>query len=294
MRSGATRRTAARAGNPFLRPKGGPRDRTTHHRHHRHRRRGGRRRDRPPHPRRQRRWRWGQRRRHRRRGGPALLDHHQEALNDAGRAESFDGPDKRTRWRLTTAGQAGPVGAAAQGQQADPAAQPAAHARPARDAGPAVDGDPDTAAPRTSTDADQPGRSVGPDAAPADPPGHASTGDADAPDAQPGHPQPATGPATPAQPPAGHGDHAPAQTRRAGGSLRGAILDILQANPDRQYKVGELCTLIDAANAGTGAAKASQGAVYNAAVKLVNAQQAAQTVERPATFQLATPPTGTD
>ncbi|MBM0226130.1 MarR family transcriptional regulator [Micromonospora sp. ATA51] len=79
----------------------------------------------------------------------------------------------------------------------------------------------------------------------------------------------------------------PAKTRRAGGSLRGAILDILEAHPDRQYKTGELCKLIDAANAGSGAAKASPGAVVNAATKLVAAGTAMQTVERPATFQLA-------
>ncbi|MBQ0905464.1 MarR family transcriptional regulator [Micromonospora sp. U21] len=79
----------------------------------------------------------------------------------------------------------------------------------------------------------------------------------------------------------------PAKTRRVGGSLRGAILDILEAHPDRQYKTGELCKLIDTANEGTGAAKASPGAVVNAATKLVAAGTAMQTVERPATFQLA-------
>ncbi|MFF4893390.1 MarR family transcriptional regulator [Micromonospora chersina] len=75
--------------------------------------------------------------------------------------------------------------------------------------------------------------------------------------------------------------------RRRGGSLRGAVLDILEAHPDRAYRTGELCKLIDAANAGTGAAKASAGAVANAAIKLVASGKAVQTVERPATFQLA-------
>ncbi|SBT65656.1 hypothetical protein GA0070622_2657 [Micromonospora sediminicola] len=79
--------------------------------------------------------------------------------------------------------------------------------------------------------------------------------------------------------------------RRVKGSLRGAVLDILEAHPDRQYKTSELCKLIDAANAGSGARKASQGAVFNAAIKLVAAGALVQTVERPATFQLA-PATG--
>ena len=75
--------------------------------------------------------------------------------------------------------------------------------------------------------------------------------------------------------------------RRVKGSLRGAVLDILEAHPDRQYKTSELCKLIDAANSGSDAKKASQGAVYNAAIKLVAAGALVQTVERPATFQLA-------
>lgn len=75
--------------------------------------------------------------------------------------------------------------------------------------------------------------------------------------------------------------------RRVKGALRGAVLDILEAHPDRQYKTSELCKLIDAANAGSGARKASQGAVFNAAIKLVAAGALVQTVESPATFQLA-------
>ncbi|HEX8343563.1 MAG TPA: MarR family transcriptional regulator [Actinoplanes sp.] len=75
--------------------------------------------------------------------------------------------------------------------------------------------------------------------------------------------------------------------RRSPGSMRAAILDVCEAHPDRQYKVGELCKLIDQANEGTGAAKASQGAVYNAAVKLAGTGTLVQTVETPATFQLA-------
>ncbi|OKI45715.1 MarR family winged helix-turn-helix transcriptional regulator [Micromonospora sp. CB01531] len=79
--------------------------------------------------------------------------------------------------------------------------------------------------------------------------------------------------------------------RRAKGSLRGSVLDILEAHPDRQYRTSELCKLIDAANEGGGAKRASAGAVVNAVVKLVAAGKAVQTVEKPATFQLA-PTTG--
>jgi hypothetical protein len=75
--------------------------------------------------------------------------------------------------------------------------------------------------------------------------------------------------------------------RRSPGSMRAAILDVCEANPDRQYKVGELCKLIDQANEGTGAATASQGAVYNAATKLAGKGALTLTVEKPATFQLA-------
>ncbi|MFI7208055.1 MarR family transcriptional regulator [Micromonospora aurantiaca (nom. illeg.)] len=103
-------------------------------------------------------------------------------------------------------------------------------------------------------------------------------------DQQDQRPDPAPGPDT-------GGETAAAADRRPKGSLRGAVLDILEAHPDRQYKTGELCKLIDAANAGTGARKASAGAVHNAAIKLVAAGQAVQTVEKPATFQYA-PTTG--
>jgi DNA-binding MarR family transcriptional regulator len=80
-------------------------------------------------------------------------------------------------------------------------------------------------------------------------------------------------------------------TRRASGTLRGAILDILEANPGKGYKVSELCRLVDRVNEGTGAKKASGGAVHNAAVKLVGTGQAVLAVEKPATFALADPTT---
>ncbi|WP_431884144.1 MarR family transcriptional regulator [Micromonospora gifhornensis] len=82
-----------------------------------------------------------------------------------------------------------------------------------------------------------------------------------------------------------------AGARRASGTLRGAILDILEANPGKQYKVSELCRLIDRANEGTDAKKASAGAVHNAAVKLVGTGRAVMAAEKPATFALTDPTT---
>ncbi|WP_326564428.1 MarR family transcriptional regulator [Micromonospora peucetia] len=95
---------------------------------------------------------------------------------------------------------------------------------------------------------------------------------------------PAAAPATEAA-----GEAAQAPTRRASGSLRGAILDILEANPGQQYKVSELCRLVDRANEGTGAKKASAGAVHNAAVKLVGTGRAVFAAEKPVTFAFADP-----
>ncbi|KAB1929602.1 MarR family transcriptional regulator [Micromonospora sp. ALFpr18c] len=83
------------------------------------------------------------------------------------------------------------------------------------------------------------------------------------------------------------GEAAQPSTRRTSGTLRGAILDILEANPGQQYKVSELCKLVDRANEGTGAKKASAGAVHNAAVKLVGIGRAVLAAEKPATFALA-------
>ncbi|QOC89701.1 MarR family transcriptional regulator [Micromonospora craniellae] len=75
--------------------------------------------------------------------------------------------------------------------------------------------------------------------------------------------------------------------RRSKGTLRGAILDVLEAHPDQQFKTSELCQAIDRANEGSGSAKASAGAVVNAVHKLVADNRAIQVVERPAAFQLA-------
>jgi DNA-binding Lrp family transcriptional regulator len=74
--------------------------------------------------------------------------------------------------------------------------------------------------------------------------------------------------------------------RRAPGSLDTAILAILQARPANVFKVGELCKLINNAEAGTGVSKASPGAVVLAAQRLVARRQAILAVEKPASFQL--------
>jgi hypothetical protein len=256
------------------------------------------------------------------------------ALREAGRAESFDSPDKRTLWRLTTAGQ---TGAATEPEPVEPAAGtepgPAA-AEPAPRTGPTPDdGDPGVAeAGDEKTDAapageDEPADEPADDgaaagdappipAAAADPAPEPTVqpdgagpqdGQADPPDtdtadgaadggagaggtAKPATPSGARARRTTRQTAPSDADGTPGTSRRAGGTLRGAILDILEANPDQQYKVAALCKAIDAANAGTGTARASQGAVYNAVVKLVADRRAVQTVDRPATFQIAAPP----
>jgi DNA-binding transcriptional ArsR family regulator len=85
---------------------------------------------------------------------------------------------------------------------------------------------------------------------------------------------------TPAQP------GATAKPRRASGTLDGAVLDILEAHPDRAFKVSEVCKLIDAANPGQDVSKASPGAVVLACQRLVTKGKAILAVEKPATFQL--------
>jgi hypothetical protein len=238
------------------------------------------------------------------------------ALKDAGRAESFDGPDKRTMWRLPAASRATAVSASeAAAVEAEPAVEPtgdtaqapggdpAAAPPPAPVEQPAADAIADTAASTsagvTGPDDVEPDGQPGdaePDDAPGDPSAtvEADTANAAGTDDADEAAQPATRPATPTRrtaPEPADGDDAPAaKLRRPAGSLRGAILDILEANPGGQYKVGQLCKLIDKASEGTGYAKASQGAVYNEAVKLVGAHRAMQTVDKPATFQIAVPP----
>jgi diguanylate cyclase (GGDEF)-like protein len=245
-------------------------------------------------------------------------------LKETGRAETFDGPDNHTLWRLTNAvgaavtrtGQPDPDGSQAAaaappaeqaaagpdvtvvpaevlGQLADEPNWSAAHgggptgvtadAATMVDAGDqlveALDGQAGQPvvmpADRVEADPDDDSATAVLNDGPAGPPDGAAnvdeagdnTGDATGDDDsdQPVKPAPrAAKRASASAPRPAAADGAATPPRRAGGTLRGAILDILEANPDRQYKVGELCKLIDAANADTGAAKASQGAVANA------------------------------
>jgi hypothetical protein len=79
---------------------------------------------------------------------------------------------------------------------------------------------------------------------------------------------------------------AAAKPRRASGTFDGAVLDVLEAHPDRAFKVSELCKLIDAANAGQDVSKASPGAVVLACQRLVTKGKAVLAVEKPVSFQL--------
>ncbi|MGR6319967.1 MarR family winged helix-turn-helix transcriptional regulator [Micromonospora soli] len=211
------------------------------------------------------------------------------AWESSGQAERFRTGDGRTLWRLTDAGRAATATTVTPQPAAADAPAPAADPEVAQlDAAEAQlqpgDADPSTAADTTGSPDSSPASQQEPEPEARDG-GESTAGDvADK----------ATDPAC--QTPAGShdsGDGGPrgedrsAAARRRGGSLRGAVLDILEAHPDRAYRTGELCKLVDAANAGTGAAKASAGAVANAAIKLVASGKAVQTVERPATFQLA-------
>ncbi|MGN9807127.1 MarR family transcriptional regulator [Micromonospora sp. L32] len=199
------------------------------------------------------------------------------AWEGSGQAERFRTDDGRTLWRLTDAGRAATATPQPAANAPDPAATPEAAQEPSQDS----DAHPAAQAADTPANPSAPAPpQTDPDAQPRPEPDGAPAGD------PPAGPAPSTPPDDPdaARPPR---NESSGGSRRIGGSLRGAILDILEAHPGRAYKTGELCRLIDAANVGTGAAKASAGAVANAATKLVADGQAVQTVERPATYQLA-------
>ncbi|MEV4201931.1 MarR family transcriptional regulator [Micromonospora globbae] len=219
------------------------------------------------------------------------------AWEQTGQAERIHTESKRAVWRLTDAGRA-TVGADQAGSPAHdspPDVLPTDPARPAAADGPAETTDtagspeepptPEPANPAHEESSTPASDTTAPPDAPAPPDGEgepvpATDGDSQ----QSAATTDDTGPDTAAP------SNDPATStggRRAKGSLRGTVLDILEAHPDRAYKTSEMCKLIDAANAGSGARKASAGAVNNALVKLVAAGKAVQTVEKPATFQLA-------
>jgi hypothetical protein len=219
------------------------------------------------------------------------------AWEESGQAERFRTDDGRTLWRLTAAGRAATSRESGGRTPADPVTpDPTVELgtpdERSQDGGGTSVAAPDD--PRTAIDDDiEPAAAVGADT-------EAATGETTTP--TPGETDSAG--ETPVDSTPGQeadssdtvdttgAEARPAKTRRAGGSLRGAILDVFEAHPDRQYKTGELCRLVDAANAGTGAAKASAGAAANALSKLIVAGKVIQTVERPATYQLA--PTSSD
>jgi DNA-binding MarR family transcriptional regulator len=194
-------------------------------------------------------------------------------LEKDGHAERFRAEDRRTLWRLTDTGRA----AASTDQHHD---QP----------------DPDSNV-AASTPVDRAPQPRG------DAPGRQPNGESDTPGADADEPAPAAPrrrrrqaqdvPAAPVDEAPTAGPHADAEAgqggvRRAHGALRGAVAKILENNADQQYKVGQLCKLLNDAAVDAAMPAASAGAVANALHKLVTAGIAVQTVDRPATFQLAT------
>lgn len=240
------------------------------------------------------------------------------AWENTGQAERFRTDDGHTLWRLTAAGRAAtaiaePHTAAEAASPSEPADQP----EPATGTEPRTDTEAMPAAPQKSTDTGTPADARADDAVgshaggraepdttsptvdsqqpadnatdPGDSPSQTSTADLPDVDTADHHEQSAAAaPQLDATAEAGEPTDADTTTavRRAPGSMRAAVLDICEAHPARQYKVSEICRLIDASNAGTDAKKASQGAVYNACTKLAAAGTLTQTVDRPATFQL--------
>jgi hypothetical protein len=247
---------------------------------------------------------------------------------NTGHAERFRTSDGRTLWRLTAAGRAacaptddatatappepvpdvaGDATAAQAAVDDDPAAdrdtadKPDAATPPRRHPGedstatadpgatePARAGTPATASPEAADGRTGPSPDTTPAAPAASPDAEAPATPRDQPE-HPTHPAADETPTSDADPPEPAREATSATTRRTPGAMRAAITGICQSQPERQFKVAELCKLIDAANAGTGAAKASQGAVYNACTKLAAAGTLIQTVDKPATFQLTAP-----
>ncbi|MEV1329918.1 MarR family transcriptional regulator [Micromonospora costi] len=221
------------------------------------------------------------------------------AWEQTGQTERIHNDSKRAVWRLTDAGRAtvGTDQATSPANGSPPDVLPNEPAQPASDDDPGATDTAETPEEPSTPEPENPAHAgpstcasdtTAPPDAPTPPDGEeepvaATDGDSQQSASTPDGTDPDT--AVPSDHPASGGN------RRAKGSLRGAVLDILEAHPDRSYKTSELCKLIDAANAGSGAKKASAGAVVNALVKLVAAGKAVQTVEKPATFQLA-PTTG--
>jgi hypothetical protein len=80
----------------------------------------------------------------------------------------------------------------------------------------------------------------------------------------------------------------PQHPRRAKGALRDAVLAVLQSEPDRAFKIMEICKAINAGNTDQSANKAGAGAVVNACDKLAGSGEAIRLDSKPATFQAVT------
>lgn len=212
-----------------------------------------------------------------------------------GQTERVQGDDKRAVWRLTDSGHA-TVGAGRTASPTDSSAGPESPPDDSPSTGDAVDDDLGATS-DTEQSGDQHTTPTPDSAADGEPPTSAAEAHAHVDEPTAGDDDPA--PTVDDPPQAGTLDDGEAKAvanpdaattapgRRAKGSLRAAVLDILEAHPDRAYKTGELCKLIDAAYVGTGAKKASAGAVVNAADKLVGAGKAIRTEGKHTTFQFA-------
>ncbi|MEV4539330.1 MarR family transcriptional regulator [Asanoa sp. NPDC049518] len=205
------------------------------------------------------------------------------ALEEAGEAERFRADDNRTLWRLTDAGRAALTGPYHQNEPNPPrttsAPEPAPGSPGVVENQPAPDPGADVAVAAKPA----PTAAITADAHDADENSAAPTADAvtDADAGSPGVVAETGGDSS--QP------LAAVAARRAKGTLDGAVLDVLEAEPGRVFKVSELCKLIDAANDGSDVRKASPGAVVLAAHRLVTKGRAVLVVEHPASFQLHPP-----
>jgi DNA-binding MarR family transcriptional regulator len=229
-------------------------------------------------------------------------------LENAGLAEPIRSDDGRTLWRLTEAGrqqaapaESGPPSALTAGTAADGPAQASPTGQHPRQHSQSTGPD-DTRVPGATSAVESPAVVVDVDEPSGMADGEPAEQHADPAPGAPGEP----GSDRPHATDVAAADHASAHpvgeaadprpatesaaragNRRVAGTLRGAILDILEAHPDQGYKVSELCKLIDRDGQTNGAKRASAGAVHNAAMKLVATASAVLTVEQPATFALA-------
>jgi DNA-binding MarR family transcriptional regulator len=230
------------------------------------------------------------------------------AWEDAGQAEMYHNEHTSQRlWRLTEAGMATTATPtrhtiAPTGGGTDPAPAPTKPASRRRAATVEPEqqrrgtDEPDAADPVRSDDGDPAAPTPPPDTAPDDgtqptaaPAAATSAEDrADAPPTGAADDQPAPGDDDTNEATSDSTSEAVPKRRRPKGALEASALKILQANPGTEYKVGEMKTAIDDADADTGYPRASEGATSNALDKLARENKAVRVEGRKAaTFQLA-------